>query len=49
MKSIKQAWLDENHKIVSFHVIENSLLFRAEEERFWDYIMGLTRSGYRIQ
>ncbi|MCQ2443852.1 MAG: hypothetical protein MJ077_12230 [Oscillospiraceae bacterium] len=45
----KQAWLDEKNKIVSFHCIEDSRVYRAEETHFWDYIMGLTRSGYRIQ
>lgn len=42
------AWIDEENKIVSFHVIDNGKMIRKTEGLFWDFILGLTKSGYRI-
>ena len=44
----KTAWIDEENKIVSFHVIDNGKMIRKAENLFWDIISGLTNSGYRI-
>ena len=44
----KIAWIDEENKIVSFHVIDNGKMIRKTESLFWDFIFGLTKSGYRI-
>lgn len=44
----KTAWIDEENKIVSFHVIDNGKMIRKAENLFWDFISGLTNSGYRI-
>lgn len=44
----KTAWIDEENKIVSFHVIDNSIMIMKEENLFWDFISGLANSGYRI-
>ena len=44
----KTAWIDEENKIVSFHAIDNGKMIRKAESLFWDFISGLTKSGYRI-
>ena len=44
----KTAWIDEENKIVSFHVIDNGKIIRKAENLFWDFIFGLVKSGYRI-
>ena len=44
----KMAWIDEENKIVSFHVIDNGIIIRKAESLFWDFIFGLVKSGYRI-
>lgn len=47
-EEVKTAWIDENNKIVSFHVIDNSKLIMKPENQFWNFIFGLTSAGYRI-
>lgn len=44
----KTAWIDEEHRIVSFHPIANGKMIRKAESLFWDFISGLTNSGYRV-
>ena len=44
----KTAWIDEENRIVSFHPIDNSRIITKADSLFWDFISGLTRSGYRI-
>lgn len=44
----KTAWIDEENKIVSFHEIDNGKMIAKAESLFWDFISGLTKSGYRI-
>lgn len=44
----KTAWIDEEHKIVSFHAIVNGKMIMKSESLFWDYISRLMHSGYRI-
>ena len=44
----KTAWSDEEHKIVSFHAIDNGKMIRKAESLFWDFLFGLTNSGYRV-
>ena len=47
-EDVKTAWIDENNKIVSFHVIDNGKLIMKAENQFWNFIFGLTNTGYRI-
>ena len=47
-EEVKTAWIDENNKIVSFHVIDNGKLIMKPENQFWNFIFGLTNTGYRI-
>ena len=44
----KTAWIDEKNKIVSFHAIDNGEMIIKVESQFWDFISGLTNSGYRV-
>ena len=44
----KAAWIDEENKIVSFHAIDNGKMIMKAESLFWDFLFGLTSSGYRI-
>ena len=44
----KTVWVDEENKIVSFHAIGNGKMIKKAESLFWDFIFGLTNSGYRI-
>lgn len=44
----KMAWIDEKNKIVSFHAIDNGRMITKSESLFWDYIIKLTKSGYRM-
>lgn len=44
----KAAWIDEEHKIVSFHAIDNGKKIMKAESQFWEFLFGLTRSGYRM-
>lgn len=44
----KIAWIDEEHKIVSFHAIDDGKMITKAETLFWDFISGLTKAGYRI-
>ena len=44
----KTAWIDEKNKIVSFHAIDDGKRMIKAESLFWDFLFGLTNSGYRI-
>ena len=44
----KTAWIDEENKIVSFHAIDSGRMITKAESLFWDFLFGLTKSGYRI-
>ena len=44
-----EAWLDEENRIVPFHKIPNSRYYSAEEHDFWQVIVSLILSGYRVQ
>lgn len=44
----KIAWIDENNKIVLFHVIDNGKMIIKAENQFWNFIFALTNTGYRI-
>ena len=45
----REAWLDEENRIVSFHEIPNSRYYCAEETDFWQVIVGLIMAGYLVQ
>lgn len=47
-KTEKTAWIDEENKIVSFHAIDNGKMIMKAESLFWDFLFGLTSSGYRV-
>ena len=44
-----EAWLDEENRIVSFHEIPDCQYYCAEETDFWQVIVGLIMTGYRVQ
>ena len=44
-----EAWLDAGNRIVSFHEIPGGRYYSAEEPVFWQVIVGLILSGYRVQ
>ena len=44
-----EAWLDEGSRIVSFHEIPDSWYYSAEEHDFWQVIVGLIVTWYRVQ
>ena len=44
-----EAWLDETNRIVSFHEIPDSRYYSAEGHDFWQVIVGLIVTGYRVQ
>lgn len=46
---LKNAWIDEGKRIISFTCLENAQEYLAEEETFWNHILRLMRSGYRMQ
>lgn len=48
-KTLKNAWIDEEHRIISFTRVDNALIYHAEEETFWSQILRLMRAGYRMQ
>ena len=44
----RTAWVDAENKIVSFHAIDSGEMIRKTESLFWDFLSGLTNSGYRV-
>ena len=44
----KTAWIDEENKIVSFRAIDNAEMIVKAENLFWDFLLGLMNSGYRV-
>lgn len=49
MPSLFEAWLDKENRIVSFHEIQDSRYYSAEESEFWQMIVGLVLTGYKVQ
>lgn len=45
----REAWMDEENRIVSFHKIPNCRYYSAEEHDFWQVIVDLILAGYRVQ
>lgn len=45
----RQAWIDRDGKIISFHPIDSGQLLKAPEPLFWEKIISLSNTGYRIQ
>ncbi len=45
----REAWLDEENRIVSFHKIPNCRYYSAEGHDFWQMIVSLILAGYRVQ
>lgn len=46
---LKNAWIDEERRIISFTLLENAEVYLAEEKTFWDRILHLMHAGYRMQ
>ncbi len=46
---LKNAWIDQRKRIISFTQLEDAEVYLAEEEDFWNQILKLMRSGYRMQ
>ena len=45
----REAWMDEENRIVSFHEIPNSRYYSAGENDFWQMIVSLILAVYRVQ
>lgn len=45
----RQAWVDPDGKLISFHPIDSGQLLEAIEPLFWEKVITLSRTGYRIQ
>ena len=45
----REAWMDEENRIVSFHKIPNCRYYSAEGHDFWQMIVSLILAGYRVQ
>lgn len=48
MGKLKSAWIDTSKKIVSFHQFENGIAVVQPVNCFWQYIMELIESGYKV-
>lgn len=48
-KEIKKAWIIRETKVVSFHKVDGTDLYEADEDEFWTHILRLINQGYRIQ
>lgn len=48
MQKEKNVWIDEENRILAFQPIENSKRISKTESLFWDYVIKLIMSGYRI-
>lgn len=48
-RTMKNAWIDEGKRIVSFTPQENATQYREEEPAFWNRILNLMQTGYRMQ
>ena len=46
---LKQAWIDRDGKLISFHSIDSGQVMEAEETTCWKKSGSLTYIGYRIQ
>lgn len=46
---IQQAWIDQDRKIISLHPIESGQLLEGVEPVFWENIISLSLTGYRLQ
>lgn len=49
VRAIKCAWIDKEKRIISFSCLPNADDFHAEELAFWQEIVLLMKSGYRVQ
>lgn len=45
----RQAWIDQDGKLISFHPIDSGQLLEDKEPLFWEKVITLSRTGYRIQ
>ena len=44
----KTAWIGEENKIVSFHVMDNGEMIIKTENLFCEFLFRLTSAGYRV-
>ena len=49
IRAVKHAWIDKEKLIISFSCLPNADDYRAEEPTFWQEIVLLMKSGYRVQ
>ena len=49
MQGEKAVWIDTENRILAFQPIENGKRILKTESLFWDYILKLMQSGYRIR
>lgn len=48
-QKLKNAWIDEGKRLISFTALENAEVYFDEESVFWLRILSLMRAGYRMQ
>ena len=48
MEVEKTVWVDVKNKIVSFHAIDSSIMITKEEALFWDFLLRLMKTNYRV-
>ena len=46
---LRQVWIDQDGKLISFHPIDSGQLLETSEQLFWERILYLSNTGYRIQ
>jgi len=45
----KTAWINERDRIISFEQQENARAYSEEPPAFWEQILTLMQSGYRVR
>ena len=45
----QRAWVDPDGKLISFHPIDSGQRLEDNESAFWERVITLSRTGYRIQ
>ena len=48
MEEEKTVWIDQDNRILAFRPIQNGKSVSKEKSLFWDYVMELIKSGYRV-
>lgn len=44
----KRVWIDQDTKVLAFHKFNGSVMYTREQSEFWDWVIKLVRSGYKM-